>query len=72
MAAAVGAAVVVAGVAGAGASTGVETGEVVTGVTTSRAVTDPLIAFFWFLDDVVFGGRAGRPAGYRLRINGNC
>ena len=57
----VGAAVVVAGVAGAGAgaagagaATGVEAGEVVTGVTTSFAVMEPLTAFFRFLDDVVF------------------
>jgi len=34
------------GVPGAGAATGVETGEVVTGVTTSFAVMEPLTAFF--------------------------
>jgi hypothetical protein len=46
----------------AGAATGIEPAEVVAGVTTSFAVTAPLTLFFWFLDDVVVGGRADRLA----------
>jgi hypothetical protein len=32
----------------------------------------PFTDCFCFVDDVVFGGRADHPAGYRLRIKGNC
>jgi hypothetical protein len=35
-------------------------------------VTVPFTDSFCFVDDVMFGGRADHPAGYRLRINGNC
>jgi hypothetical protein len=54
--------------AGAGAATGVETGEVVTGVTTSFAVMEPLTLFFCFLDDVVSGGRPDPLAGNSVKI----
>ena len=46
---------------GAGAVTGVRV----------MPTTSPLTACFCFVDDVVFGGRTDRPAGYRLRTNGH-
>lgn len=44
----------------------------VDGVTGTVAGTVPFTVFFCFVDDVAFGGRADRLAGYRMRIKDNC